>query len=145
MKSPILFYDRKMVIQTKDGYATHYYGELMYVLFDKPDCLLHFTENAKYRVEVTLQHIMDNLPKATFIKCKRSAIVNLCYHKSFIKTSREIIMDNSEIIKVSKQNVNDIYIAIKNLPIISPPNTHCYSCQNNECNTKILFSRGNEQ
>jgi len=145
MKSQILFYDRSMIIPTNRGHVTHFYGELMYIIFDKPYCVLHFAENVIYSVEIAIQHVMDNLPKAPFIKCERSAIVNLCYHKAFIRNTREIVMVNSERIKVSKQNVNDINSAIKNIPIISPPCPNCYTCRNDECERHIVLSQKKDE
>ena len=141
MKEQILFYDRKMVIPTNNGHVTHYYGELMYIIFDKPYCHLHFTENVKYKMEVALQHIMDNLPKSAFVKCRRSAIVNLCHHKVFLKNTREIVMVNSVKFKLSKQNILDLLSIIKNLSIISPPCPNCYTCRRDECENQIVFCR----
>ena len=141
MKYPILFYDRNMVIPTNKGHVTHYYGELMYVILEKPYCILHFAENLKYSVEVALQHIIDHLPKTAFVKCKRSAIVNLCYHKALIKNTREIVMVNSVKFKLSKQNILEVFSTINNLPIISPPCPNCYTCRRDECENQIVFCR----
>ena len=141
MKSKVLFYDRKMVIPIEIGIVTHYYGELMYILFDKPYCVLHFTGNTKYRVEVTLQSMIDNLPESGFIKCKRSAIINICYYKSFRKMGAEIVMEDGAKFKLSKQNVHDFKLIVRNLPNISPPCPACHSCKDNGCESRLAFCR----
>ena len=139
MKSKITFYDRKMAIPVETGIDARYYGELMYIIFDKPYCWLHFTGNTKYRVETTLQYMMNNLPKAAFIKCRRSAILNLCYFKSFRKLPQTIVMDDGATFKLSKQNVLDFKVMMSRLSRISPPCPVCYTCTNEECASRIVF------
>ena len=92
MKSKIAFLDRKMAISTETGIVFRLYDDLMYILFDKPYCLLHFTGNNKYMVHVSLKHMMDNLPKGAFMKCKRSAILNVHCCKEFRKISSKVVM-----------------------------------------------------
>ena len=141
MKSKILFRDRKMMIHTETGFVAHYYGELMYVLFDKPYCVLHFTGNSKYWVEVSLQYMIDNLPESGFMKCKRSAIINICYNKSFKKIGSEIVMEDGARIKLSKQNIFDLKLIIKCLPNISPPCPVCHRCADHACESRLAFCR----
>ena len=63
MKSKIYFYDRKMLIPVKNGTITRYYGELMYIIFNKPYCELYFSGDTKYMIESSLQYMIENLPK----------------------------------------------------------------------------------
>ena len=139
MKSKISFCDRKMVIPVETGVDVRYYGELMYIIFDKPYCWLHFTENTKYKVEVTLKDMMDNLPKEVFMKCKRSAILNLCYCKVFRKKPPVIVMDDGEKFMLSRQNVQDFRRMTNILPRISPPCHTCYTCRNDKCENRVIF------
>ena len=90
MKYQILFHERKMGIAINTGVVFRHYGELMYVIFDKPYCVLYFTGSAKYKIEIPLQYIEDNLPEGIFMKCKRSAILNIFYCKEFKKISCSI-------------------------------------------------------
>jgi len=141
MKSKILFHDRKMVIPIETGFIAHDYGELMYILFDKPYCVLHFTGNCKYWVEISLQYMIDNLPKSGFMKCKRSAIINICYYKNFRKIESEIVMEDGARISLSKQNISDFKLMIKCLPNISPPCPACHRCTNLACENRLAFCR----
>ena len=108
MKSKIIFYDRKMAIPVKTGIVTGYYGELMYIQFDKPYCLLNFTGKNRYMVEVSLQYIIDNLPEGMFLKCRRSAILNVCYCKELINTPPTAVMEDGVKIRLTKLNVWDL-------------------------------------
>ena len=145
MNPKISFKDRKMVIFTATGPVSQFYGDLMYIIFDKPDCLLHFSDDIIYRVEVPMKYIMEHLPEAPFIKCRRSTIVNLCYFKSINKFSLELTMNNNEKIKLTKQNVNAIISKVGYLPRISPPCSICYSCDDVECDTQMVFCRRKEK
>ena len=141
MKSKILFHDRKMVIPIETGCVTHYYGELIYILFDKPYCVLYFTGNIKYRVETSLRYMMDNLPELGFMKCKRSVIINICYYKSFRKIVPEVVMEDGASFKLSRQNVLDFKMMIKCLPNMSPPCPACHICADNDCGSRLAFCR----
>ena len=141
MKQKIVFKEKKMIIPVKTGEVYRYYGELMYVIFDKPYCWLHFTGNTKYCVEVNLQHIMDNLPEAVYIKCKRSAIVNACYCKELKTNLQKAVMEDGTEIKLSKRNVPVFKQMMVDLPRISPPCPSCYTCKNENCINRALFCR----
>jgi len=139
MKPKISFYDRKMVIPIKRGVDACYYGELMYVKFDKPYCILHFTGSKKYKVEISLKEMMDNLPQNTFFKCKRSAILNICYFRSFSNNPPMITMDDGAKFELSKQNVQFFNQIKINFTRISPPCHSCYTCKYETCKNRVLF------
>lgn len=141
MNFQIKFDDRIMGISTKSGIETRYYGELMYFIFNKPYCDLYFTGNKKYCVEISLKDLIENLPSGAFFKCKRSAVVNLCYFKAFRKREREIEMEDGKKIELSKQNVPDFGKIFSNLPCISPPCRACYECDDHACDSQIVFCR----
>ena len=141
MKTLITFYDRKMAIFAESEINARFYGNLMYIKFDKPHCWLYFTENEKFKVEIPLKEMTDNLPKAGFMKCKRSAVVNICYFKKLIGHSRTIEMNDGTTFKLSKQDVNDFRQLLKRTPRISPPCTDCNSCTNDNCESQIVFCR----
>ena len=144
MKSKILFYDRKALIQTETGYAAYYYGDLMYIVFDKPYCKFHFIDGVVCKIEISLQYLLDNLP-AAFTKCKRSTIVNLCYIKNFrTKNPPKIIMVDNVGFKLSKQNVQEFELKISNMPRISPPCPACNDCMDVKCKSQVAFCRRNE-
>ena len=141
MKVNIVFHDRKMEIPVKSGIDIHYYGDLMYIKFDKPYCSLYFADKTKYTVEISLQSMKNNLPNATFMKCKRSAIVNLCYCKHLRTNPPGIVMEDGEKFKLSKQNVPEFRSKINNLAHISPPCPEFYKCRRDECESLGLFCR----
>ena len=141
MKEKITFYDRKMMIESDSGFDIHYYGELMYIKFNKPDFDFYFTGNKNYTIEISLQYMLENLPPA-FTKCKRSAILNLCYIRHFRKKNPpKIIMDDGCEFKLSRKNVPEIDAKIKRLSRISPPCPVCYTCENIECDSQVVFCR----
>ena len=146
MKEKILFYDRKMGIPdaNKREMITHYYGDLMYIMVDKPYCDLYFAGNFKYRVVITLKEMMEHLPKAGFMICKRSALVNLCYMKRFKKNPPMIVMNDDTIFNLSKQNKIELEEMMNSTPRISPPCTPCYTCTDNECESQVVFCRRKE-
>ena len=144
MKAKILFYDRKMGIPEKGVIITHYYGDLMYILVDKPYCDLYFTGNIKYHFEVTLKELMEHLPKAGFLLCKRSAVANLCYMKRFRKNPPTIVMNDDTIFKLSRKNKIELEEMLNRIPRISPPCTPCYTCTDAKCESQIVFCRRKE-
>ena len=146
MKAKILFYDRKMGIPDKGVITPHYYGDLMYIQVDKPYCDLYFTGNIKYHIEVTLKEMIENLPKAGFLLCKRSAVVNLCYIKCFnLKNNPpKIVMNDDTIFMLSKKNKIEVEEMLKSTPRISPPCDPCYTCSDDKCESQIVFCRRKE-
>ena len=149
MKQKISFYDRKMIIPVKNGTDARYYGDLMFVLFDKPDCILHFADGEKYKVEVALKHVMEHLPKGVFLKCKRSAILNLCHFKQFRKKPPMITMNDGAKFSLTKQNAQEFMLIIDQLTRFSPPCPICYTCRHENCKNRTLFclpdNQNNEQ
>ncbi len=94
MKSKIIFHDLKMEIPDDTKIITRFYGELMYIIYDAPYCYMHFTGTQKYKVDVTLQDMMDNLPEV-FVRCNRSIVLNVCYYKEYDMNLSTIIMDDN--------------------------------------------------
>ena len=141
MKSKISFHDLKMSIPDKKGIDTHFYGDLMYIMVDKPYCDLFFAGNIKCHVEVSIKEMMNNLPKAGFIQCNRSAIANLCYMKRFNKNPRTLEMSDGTIIKLSSLNMYEFENILKSTPRISPPCRNCYICTEDECESRVVFCR----
>ena len=139
MRTEILFFERKMAIPIKSGIVTRYYGELMYIKYDKPYCWLYFIKNNKFLVEFSIQELFDNLPEASFLKCKRSAILNICYLRSFTEDSMMAEMADGTTLNLSKKNVLTIREMIKNLSEISPQCPICYPCTDEKCESQILF------
>ena len=125
MKSKIIFFDQKMAITTETGIVFRYYDDLMYILFDKPYCSLYFTGNVRYMAEVPLQYIMDNLPKTTFMICKRSAVLNICYCRELKKSTRMVEMEDGTEINLSKRNMLNFKWMIDNLSCISSHRPNC--------------------
>ena len=146
MKAKILFCDRKMVIPDKGVMTPHYYGDLMYIEVDKPYCDLYFTGNIKYHIEVTLKELIENLPKAGFLLCKRSAVVNLCYIKRFNlkKNPPTIVMNDDTIFMLSKKNKIELEKMLYSTSRISPHCTPCITCTDDECESQIVFCRRKE-
>ena len=109
-----------MEIPVKNGADARYYGELMYVIYDAPYCKLSFVDNTNYTVETSLQSIIDNLPEATFFKCNRSAVINICYYKGYRLKPPVIVTDDGKEFNLSRRNVKDFITIKNNLPRISP-------------------------
>ena len=141
MRSQIVYYDRKMVIPIKSKFEICYYGQLMYIIFDKPYCILHTTKNKPYWVEVPLKDIEDRLPETAFLKCKRSVIINLCYLKSFNRKPPEVEMEDGAKFELSKQNMLDLELMMNKLHDIAPPCPICFPCLDDQCESQALFCK----
>ena len=144
MKTEIVFCNKKMLISAKSGKVKRFYGELMYIKYEKPYCVFHFKEGPKYWIEVPLQYMIDNLPDATFLVCKRSAILNLIYFKNFTANPPMIEMLDGEKFKLSKQNALKFNEMLSQLPQLSPLCPICYPCKNETCKSQALFCRRNK-
>ena len=141
MAPKIVFHEMKMEIPVKNGLIVHSYGELMYIIYDEPFCRLYFKDNVKYRVEVSLQYMLENLPKGVFFKCNRSTILNICYYKEYKKKPLMVIMEDGKELVLSRR-VETLFHTIKrHLPRITPPCPGCYSCTCKDCKAKDLFCR----
>ena len=141
MNPKIVFHDLKMEIPADTGIAFHSYSELMYIIFDKPYCRLYFTGNAKYRVEVSLQCMLDNLPDAAFLKCKRSSVLNICHCQKLKKNPPLAVMPDGAEIRLTQQNVLKFKRMMDNLSCISPPCQGCYTCTIEKCENRMIFCR----
>ena len=130
-----------MTIPVKSGIVSHYYGVLMHIQFDKPYCVLQFTKGRKYWVEVSIQEVLANLPEAVFLKCKRSAIINLCYLKSFHENPPTIEMADGVTFSLSKHNVLEYRMMTKRLDDLAPPCPICYPCTDKKCKSQALLCR----
>ena len=119
MNPKIVFYDLKMEITDETKIVARCYSELMYIIYDTPYCWLHFTDTKKYKVEISLQYMIDNLPIA-FIRCNRSVILNVCYFKEYDFTSLMIVMRDDTVFKLSRRNVKNFNTVRFKLSRISP-------------------------
>ena len=141
MTSKIVFHNQKMEIAVENGADARYYSEMMYVIYDAPYCNLHFSDNTYYKVETSLQSIMDNLPDTTFFKCNRSVIINICCYKRYRMNPPMVVIDDDKEFSLSRRNIKD-FIKMKNdLPRILPPCPKCYTCKVEECKSRIHFCR----
>ena len=139
-KSKIVFHDLKMEISVRDRVIARYYGELMYIIYDAPYCWLYFADNTKYNVEITMRHLIDNLPEA-FIRCNRSVIFNVCYYREYRIALFEVEMVDSRVFILSRYNVLTFNERRTRLPRISPPYAKCYTCPEAECESRSTFCR----
>ena len=133
MNPKIVFYEQKIEIVLKTGFVVQYYSELMYVVYKKLRCTLHFANNENYTVASTLINMENNLPETAFVKCNRNIIVNLCRCKGHDKTISEIRMDDGEVFTLSRWNKTDFNAKRQNLRRIS-------TCSNTEYENKSFFS-----
>jgi hypothetical protein len=141
MTLKIVFHDQKMEIAVENGADVRYYGELMYIIYDAPYCNLYFSDNTDYKVETSLQTIMDNLPKTTFFRCNRSVIINICYYKKYRIQPPVIAIDDGKEFKLSRRNVKDFVKMKTDLPRILPSCPKCHTCKIEECESRIIFCR----
>ena len=141
MSSQIVYYDRKMVIPFKSRSEICYYGQLMYIQFSKPYCILHVTNNKPYWIDVPLKEIENKLPEAAFLKCKRSVIINLCYLKSINRKPPEVEMVDGAKFDLSKQNLLDLEWMMSRLQDIAPPCPVCYPCLEDTCKSQAPFCK----
>ena len=141
MKSKIIFHDLKMEILVETGIIARYYGELMYVIYDAPYCWLHFTGKNRYRVVVTMKKLMDNLPNASFFRCKRSTIFNVCYYKEYVMAKSMVVMEDGREFKLTRRNILNFNAMRNDISRISPPCTTCYTCTNKKCESRVTFCR----
>ena len=141
MESKIVFHDLKMEILVETGIIARYYGELMYIIYDAPYCWLYFTGKNRYRVVIPLKKLMDNLPTASFIKCKRSFVLNVCYYKEYVVTKSMVVMEDGREFNLTRRNVLNFNTMRNNISRISPPCTRCYSCTKEKCNKRVTFCR----
>ena len=140
MKEKIYFDDRKIGVPENKGIVTHYYSELMYVIYIKPSCRLFFSNNKRYWVNISIQSLKEHLPDEAFMMCKRSVIANLCYLKNFVSNPPTIEMTDGVTFKLSKKNAQDFELILDNSPAISPPCPICYPCKE-KCERQTLLCK----
>ena len=138
MKSKVIFYHLKIEVPDDTKVVALYYGELMYIVYDSPYCWLHFTGNKKYKVETTLQYMLDNLPIA-FIRCNKSVILNVFYYEEYDQTSLMVRMNDGMKFKFARRRVRNFNETKLKLLRISPPCVNCYVCTNEKCENRMGF------
>ena len=141
MKPKIVFYDRNLSIPDKSKCKIFYYGELMYIKFDKPYCIFYFTKKRIHWIKVSLKEIADKLPEAVFLKCQRSVIINLCYLKGFDKNPLMVEMVDGTKFELTKQNRVELDLMLGRLKDIAPPCPICYPCLEDKCERQALFCK----
>ena len=139
MKSKIVFHDLKMEIRIETGVISRYYGELMYIIYDAPYCWLYFTGRNRYRIIVTMKSLMNNLPEASFVRCKRSVILNVCYYKEYDHTKSMVIMEDDREFKLTQPNIMKFNTIRNKIPHNSPPCPRCYTCTEEKCESRMIF------
>jgi hypothetical protein len=138
MKSKIKFYRRKLVIPTGDGEVVRYYSDLMYVKYEEPYNWLHFSCGAKYRVEVSVACLLENLPKNPFFRCNRTDIINLCYYAEYKESPSMVVLENGTEFKLSIRNITSFKKQKSELKRISPC-PPCSDCKIESCPDFWLF------
>ena len=142
MKTKIEFYDLQMLIFRKSEKVTHYYGELMYIRYEKPYCHLFFADKHNSWIEMSITTLMDYLPDSVFLMCKRSTIVNLCYFKRLTYDPLTIEMSDGEKFAISKANALDFNLMIETIQELSPSCPDCFACKP-DCKKQPLYCRQN--
>jgi len=110
MKSEIAFRDLKIYIPEKTGFVSRNFCELMYVIYDAPDCCLHFNDKKKYKVEVPLHYMLQNLPQNDFFQCNRAVIINIVCCKEFNRIDGVIKMDDEREFFLARRRAKDFNI-----------------------------------
>ena len=136
MRHKIKFYCKKMEISVIHGEITHYYSDLMYVKYNEPYCYLHFTDDTKHKVEISLKYLWGNLPMNLFFRCNRATIINICYYKRYQKRPPILVMEDDAEFRLSLRNIADFKKQKAIISCISPP---CIACKNENCQNRISF------
>jgi len=144
MKYKIKFYRKMMEISVTNGEITYYYSDLMFVKYDEPYCILHFADSAKHRVEVSLNYLLENLPKKPFFRCNRTNIINICYYGRYQEKPPILFLKNGTQFILSVRKISDFKKQKANMDRISPPCPSCKVCNSKNCpdyNTFCISSK----
>ena len=145
MKPKINFYRRKIEILTDDGEVAYYYSDLMYVKYKDPYSWLHFSSGTKYMVEVSIRHLLNNMPQKPFFRCNRTIIINFCYYCEYKQSSASVIMEDGTEFRLSVRNIANFKKQKASLKRISPPCPSCFDCKNENCPDFWLFCLPSEK
>ena len=140
MKFKTKFDNQKIVFSYKKRLISIFYGDLMYIKYEKPICWLHLKGKVKYWIEISVTSLIENLPEDAFLICKRSVIVNLLYFKYLYENLLKIEMVDGATFDLSKENIRDLKWRLERLPAISPPCPICYPCKE-KCERQALLCR----
>ncbi len=130
-----IFHDLKMEIPVKNGEVVRFYGEVKYIICNKPECDIYFADDAMYKVNATLKYMADHLPDA-FFQCNKSVIINLHYYRE--REWNKVTMDDGKIFDLSVRRIAGFMQKKEELPRISPPCKPCYTC-GDECSARASF------
>ena len=134
-----------MEIKTYNGVVARYYSDLMYVKYEDPYCWLFFADDDKYKVEVSIKYLFENLPQKPFFRCNRTSIINICYYAEFDKYLSQLIMDDGTKFELSFRKDEKFKTQKADLKRISPPCPLCVSCKNEKCSDFWLFCLSSNQ
>ncbi|MDR1666496.1 MAG: LytTR family transcriptional regulator [Bacteroidales bacterium] len=92
----IVFHELKMDISVRRGGRMYYYTDVLYVVYEKPYCVIYCKDEKKCLVYMPLGTMQSNLP-GMFFRCNRSVIVNLCKIARYDYGKKpEITMENGQ-------------------------------------------------
>ncbi|MDR1156111.1 MAG: LytTR family transcriptional regulator [Bacteroidales bacterium] len=130
-----------MEIPDGNGEVAHYYSELICVEYQKPYCWLDFKDGSKYKAEITIRQLLENLPGKAFYQCNRQSIINICHYRKYTENPPSVTMDNGKEFKISARNMLGFKKRKSGLTRISPPCKRCHTCGREDCPDYMIFCR----
>jgi len=139
MKSKIKFLSSKIIILTDKIEIAHYYRDLMYIEYIDKFCRLHFAGGAEYIVNISLAKLYENIPDKPFVRCNRTAVINIFYFHVYDKTVHEITLEDGAKFTLSKRNIAIFKKKLDYMKYVSLPGPDCAGCDEQNCSDFRFF------
>jgi hypothetical protein len=124
----IIFHEYKLeIIEKHTGYI-YYYGDIIYIIYDKPFCKIHFVDNSTFHICYPFNRLLKILPRI-FFQCKKSIIINLARMKQYNFKEMEIIMEDNTVFSLSYRRKNDFVKEKEGINRLTVPFKDCFLCE----------------
>ncbi len=104
----------KLTLPSAQGYRIIAIEDIVHIAADSNYSIFHLKNLEKIVVSKVLKDYEELLPEHTFARIHKSSIVNLKYIKEYTnKNGLQVIMQNGELITVSRRRTSDFFEKIK--------------------------------
>jgi DNA-binding LytR/AlgR family response regulator len=124
----IVFHEYKLEILINGKTVIHPYGDILYIITEKPYCKVSCINNKHYLLLYPLDKFINILPDC-FFQCNRSTIINLSRVIEYDCTKEmKIVMENNKSFSISRNKRNDFKEKIHSIVRLTVPFEKCFEC-----------------
>jgi DNA-binding LytR/AlgR family response regulator len=127
-KQNIIFHEYKLEISVNGKTVIYPYGDILYIVAEKPYCKVCCVDNKQYLLLYPLDKFINVLPDC-FFQCNRSTIINLSWVKEYDCTKdMKVVMNNNNAFSISRNRKDDLRKTVHSIARLTVPFEQCSRC-----------------